>query len=98
MCRECWKQYHNAAIDTPEIRKVAKDIKMFLVKFPTGAGLHIVLDDWNLKTSDIEWCLQHGYEFGWSAEAQAIALHLQKMSFSERASTMALVAGYWQAP
>jgi hypothetical protein len=96
MCENCWHKEGSPAIETPKVRRLAADIRGFLKEFPGGGGLHIVLDDWNLKRAHIRWCQREGQEYGWNALADRVAAQMLKMSAAQRASALALAEDYWR--
>lgn len=50
---------------------------------PTWGSLHIVLEDWNLATHHVEWCLGYAQAKG-DAEGAELAQILLGMSKSQR--------------
>lgn len=59
MCRGCWNHYGSSTALPKEAPSAIDLITEIYNSSEGGAGgnLHIVLDDWNLETEHIEWCL-----------------------------------------
>lgn len=100
MCETCWVDYYGrAAIDTSEVREVARAVARLYEADPVGGRAHIVTDDWNLRDSDIETCIAGPHWSDNDPVATERAMHaLQLMltlSEEERASALALQSGYW---
>lgn len=95
MCKGCWKQYGSPQLSSLLVRETAQQIKEFYIKQPVGGYFHIVLDDWNLQNSYVEFCLK---ENSYPRNALEIALgkNLQILSFKERASALALANDFWK--
>lgn len=49
-----------------------------------GGTLHIVLDDGNIETSSIQWCVDNSIKESNDQEALVIANELLKLSYSAR--------------
>jgi hypothetical protein len=56
MCGGCWNDYGNPKIDTPAVREAAKAVDDVYQHSCVGGNLHIVLDDWNIEDSNLEFC------------------------------------------
>jgi hypothetical protein len=56
MCYECWEEYGKPTIDTPIVRAAAEAVAKVYETSCTGGNLHIVLDDWNIKDGNLEFC------------------------------------------
>lgn len=89
MCLGCWEDEGCPRIDTPEVRALAalsKDV------YPFG-GFHIVVEDWNVEDSHIDYCLadESSTEF-----ERAWGRRLRALPYGERVSVLALADGFWQ--
>ena len=95
MCKGCWKQYGSPQISSLRVRETAQQIKEFYTEQPVGGHFHIILDDWNLADSSVEFCLKENRYTRNSLEI-ALGKNLQILSFKERASALALADGFWK--
>lgn len=89
MCHDCWVGY-----GSPKLRNNGVTLALSLLDelYDTslsGGDLHIVVDDWNLKDSNIEWCLSNTIKDDSSVEFELAHL-LLSMPLAERASAL-----YW---
>jgi hypothetical protein len=104
MCTECWEEYGEPMLRSPEIERTAELVKA-VYDHPEGSmggDLHIVLDDWNIETEHIEFCAgEIGRNDRASPELLAIESELVDlllpMSEEERASALGLAEGYGAA-
>lgn len=55
MCKWCWDKYKPVEV-SPLVKSVANLIKKIYAFHSAGGSLHIVLDDWNLDNSSLEFC------------------------------------------
>ncbi len=100
MCYGCWDEYGKPDIVNEKTEAALALVRQVYEAPRGGAGghLHIVLDDWNLENSSIEYCQQghsspdwHGPPMHWElteVEAQCAKAFLS-MTMAERASTLA---------
>lgn len=58
MCYGCWEEAGKPVIDTPAVRAAAQAAAEVYEHACTGGNLHIVLDDWNIEDSNLEFCSQ----------------------------------------
>jgi hypothetical protein len=98
MCIGCWIEAGSPRIINEATRQAAKLINDFyeLPGASSGGDAHIVIDDWNLEDSNIEYCIESAKknEFNNSDECQKACLvllvFLKTLSLEERYSAMAL--------
>lgn len=67
----------------PSVPDVLPMVKAYCAKNHTGYSLHAVLDDGNIRDSDIAWCLKRAEENG-DSEGARIAKLLALMSRTQR--------------
>ncbi|SRR5581483_441698 len=58
MCYGCWEDYGKPIIDTEAVSAAAAAVADVYEYACTGGNLHIVLDDWNVEDSDLDFCNQ----------------------------------------
>lgn len=83
MCANCYQEHFDGREPPPltePMRKVASTLRSFSEREPTGGGLHIVTDDWNLEDAHIAACVQAGL----TDEEFCIAGHLLRLTEDER--------------
>jgi hypothetical protein len=56
MCYGCWEGHDKPTIDTPLVRAAAVAAADVYEYSGAGGNLHIVLDDWNVEDSNLEFC------------------------------------------
>lgn len=56
MCAGCWAEAGSPKIDNEKTRAAAAAIDRVYEFSGAGGNLHIVVDDWNLEDSSLEWC------------------------------------------
>lgn len=107
MCQNCWTEYGSPSEITPAIRLTAAIIGELYEISSVGGNLHIVINDWNLDDSSVEWCkdrvlrIKKGIMEKYDdtdpeqleIESRIINL-LLPMTVSERGAVLALVDGY----
>lgn len=71
--------------ERPTIPKVLPLVKVYYAKPGNGTGgsLHIVLEDGNVETSHVQWCLERAQEQG-DEDGVALARLLLRMSRTQR--------------
>ena len=101
MCFECWRdQYNSSYIINDKTKKAVKLIKEVYKYHGAGGSLHIILDDWNLEDSHVDFCgkVISLNEYDDPPELLDAELKcyeaLKKMSIEERASALAIERGY----
>lgn len=100
MCYGCWAERGKPSKVTPEIIAAADAVKRLYEFSCVGGAAHVVTDDWNIEAHHIDSCIKHAKDH-WSdeipgaVEAALDALHLlRKLKINERATALALEAGY----
>ena len=93
MCRGCFETYGEPVIINERTIKAAKLIKAVYEYSCVGGGCHIVLDDWNIETDHVQWCLDNHHNYCESdeqvaAEKECLELFIT-LSKDERASALA---------
>ena len=58
MCYGCWEEAGKPQIDTPAVVDAAAAVEAVYEHSCVGGNLHIVLDDWNIEDSHLEFCSQ----------------------------------------
>jgi hypothetical protein len=113
MCSGCWEDYGKPELNSPEIQYALRAVQEVYEYSCVGGGLHIVLDDWNLEDSSVEWCAVHlespeHWEYlqrdkpdlasaQLAAERRCLAL-FQPLTVAERASVLARLDGFVDPP
>ena len=104
MCVDCWVDRGRPRIDSAPIRNAARLVEELFAARPTGGFLHIVVDDWNVEESMLDFCEREmrdavaGYKDYPQADCveEYRALHaLRVLPENLRTSALALAAGYW---
>ena len=104
MCYDCWASYGKPIIINGIINRLAKLIDVLYKYHGAGGGLHIIVDDWNLEDSHVEFCEQNIAKEEYiklcpktrlNTEKACIKL-LKSLSIQERASALALQRGFKQ--
>lgn len=57
MCDECWIGCESPKIENDKVLRALASIDALYRWCPTGGRLHIVTDDWNIETQQINWCV-----------------------------------------
>lgn len=103
MCINCYIEAGSPSIINDKTNKAAELIDAIYDQEDCGAGgyAHIVVDDWNLSDSDIDFCLDEATKkenkdiSDESCEVIIIALkYLKTLSEKERYSAMAIHSGF----
>ena len=104
MCECCWDEYGKPSIVNEKTEAALALVRQVYDAAGGGAGgnLHIVLDDWNIENSSIEYCQQGHSNPNWNGppmrweltevEAHCATAFLD-MTLKERASTLAKFDG-----
>ena len=100
MCIGCWERHHAPTLDSPAIREAARLIGVVYEYHGAGGWLHVVVDDFNIETEHVQWCVEHAHDYPSEtleedAACRACAAALLKLSVPERASALAMHDGYW---
>lgn len=102
MCYECYKSAGSPTIVNDKTKKAAELINRIYEQEGCGAGgyAHIVVDDWNLDDSSIDFCINdinNGYS-GISEEGKMACydclIYLKQLSEDERYSAMAISCNF----
>jgi len=94
MCDACWDEAGRPQIQNARVRAAAESIGPVYQESPVGGNLHIVLDDWNVDDSDLDFCERDAENGLTAAERECIDLFRQ-LSVPERMSALALQDGMW---
>ena len=105
MCDSCWREYGSPKIDTVKTRAAAEAVKTLYDCNFLGGFMHIVVDDWNLATNHIEWCLgiaqeqNDDYAHLNTPGAREASLQVGRLFLGlnekERAAALGLADGFW---
>ena len=90
MCRSCWDEAGQPAIDTPEVRRAVRLIEDVFHESGVGGKLHIVIDDWNVEQEHLDFCAGRVVT---EAERRCHGA-LNELSEAERMSALALHGGF----
>ena len=100
MCVDCWKELGSPTIVNDKTIIAARLIAYVYEHCGVGGGAHIVLDDWNLEDSSIDFCLGYIYSdshkdvsAGQIVAEEGCLRTLREMTVEERASALALYKG-----
>jgi hypothetical protein len=108
MCQGCWKERGSPSLTNDKIKAAAELIAGVYEHHGCGGGLHIIVDDWNLEDSSLQFCEDYIEKPEYRAsrndevtderlEAERACLRaLKAMTEEERASALALYDGYVQ--
>lgn len=102
MCENCYHEEYGAPTGITEKAVLAASLIRQLYQYaPTGGRCHIVVDDWNLEDSNIQFCRDAIAAEKQSKGVTQELLHeenllglLADMPISERAVSLALADGY----
>ena len=101
MCENCYIDYGSPQIDNERVRVAAQKIGFVYGHNPLGGNLHIMLDDWNLGTDDLDWYAQNIEDNPWKgtpeqqkAERECLEA-MGGLSEEEQASALGLHWGMW---
>jgi len=98
MCYGCYEEAGKPAIVNERTKKAAELIEEVYEQYDCGTGgyAHIVVDDWNLDDSSIDFCINAANEgdYDISENGKQACLnclnYLKELSEDERYSTMAI--------
>jgi len=101
MCYACYKKYGEPSIVSEATLKAAELVYAVYEFSSVGGNAHIVLDDFNIEDSSIDWCLTEGLQTN-IHEHDAGQLQIEReclecfkaMTVAERASTLAICEGW----
>lgn len=101
MCQNCWVEEGSPSIINHRTKRAAVLVERLYETEHCGAGgiAHIVTDDWNVRDSDIEYCINDANsDYEGSKEALQAALKvlnyfLKRLSINERYSALAIYDG-----
>lgn len=91
MCKGCWEEAGSPTIMNEKVQEAIELARIVYDTNGAGGGLHIVLDDFNIEDSDIEWCLEEGIRDNDNTDAETerdLAQLLLTMTLEERASAI----------
>ena len=102
MCYGCYQEAGKPAVINEKTKRAAELINEIYEQDDCGAGgyAHIVVDDWNLDDSDIDFCINEANkgEYDISEEGKLACLNclhfLKDLSEDERYSAMAIADGF----
>lgn len=92
MCVGCWKGAGSPKSAKESVRQTTAAVEEVYEESAVGGNLHIVLDDYNVCDSDLDWC---GLKPLTLAEQECLRL-LRGLSLQERTAAIALYDGFWQ--
>lgn len=105
MCYSCYEDAGCPNIVNEKTKKAAELIKYLYEQDGCGVGgyAHIVVDDWNLEDSSIDWCILEAEKGAYEhipEESRIVCIDvlnfLKELTESERYSTMAIADGFIQ--
>ena len=56
MCRRCWDEAGQPSINTSGVQRAARRIREVYEEDALGGNMHVVIEDWNVRQSDLDWC------------------------------------------
>lgn len=97
MCKACYEESGSPKIINDKTRKASELIKAVYEFNLVGGNCHLVLDDFNLEDSAIDWCLKEGITSNvhehnaeqLKTEVECL-LFLKTLTLDERTSAMAM--------
>jgi hypothetical protein len=92
MCKSCWIEHGSPKINNEKVIKCQKIIKRIYEDHCTGGNLHVIVDDFNIDDSSIEYFNKEDLT---ETEREFIDL-FKDMTIDERASALALYSGYFK--
>lgn len=104
MCYGCWEEAGKPEIDTPAVRLAARRVESLRQRSEVGGHLHIVVDDWNLEDSHMDFCRKKISANRLTTDSrlhQAEVRCLESfadLTETERCSALALSEGFWVLP
>ena len=101
MCYSCYKEYGCPAIVNEATKHAAKLVEQVYEWSCVGGNAHIVLDDFNIEDSSIDWCLKDATSLNIRDACQEqldvereCLLAFKSLTIEERASALALFEGW----
>lgn len=102
MCLGCYQEHGSPAIVNNRTKEAARAVARVFERSPAGGNLHIVIDDWNLEDSSLDFCrnaiLTTERDGGGDEESLAVQLEcvelLRALSLEERVSALAIQRGF----
>jgi len=92
MCKGCWSGYGSPKIITEKVT-MAQGLLMALYEaHGAGGNLHILVDDFNIKDSDVDWCGTFELD---DVERPVIDL-FKSMTVDERGSALAMFENWFE--
>lgn len=88
MCYGCYKDFGEPQVFAPNTGSLA----VLASRIDPSGGLHIVIEDWNIESEHIQWCLDNVKDL--TADERIFAYEMLKLTMDERATVMALAEGY----
>lgn len=102
MCEDCWSKYGKPTIDNQLVRQLRDAIEIVYGFNPAGGSLHIILDEWNIEDSSIEFCERYIAENPTTVDEDSFYRHvlslLREATLEERASALAMYHGFTPQP
>lgn len=104
MCYACWEEAGCPVYDVADVHLAASAVKELYRFCCVGGHLHIVVDDWNVDDSNLDFCQEciDKNEDGQQESILAIEREclklLRPLTPSERLSALALEEGFWGKP
>lgn len=102
MCQNCYETAGSPQIVNENTTTAAELVKQVYKFSCVGGNLHIVLDDWNLEDSDIEFCSKQIASGGYGdCSQEQLTIERQccdafaAMTMKERASALAIADRYF---
>lgn len=101
MCYNCYEEHGSPKIVSKGTEKAAKLIAMVYEGAGAGGNAHIVVDDFNIKDRDSDWCLEVAIsENKFDTEPGQLDIErecleaMKELSVPERASALAIYEGW----
>lgn len=92
MCQDCWESEGSPKIATPNVLKAVGLLGELSYDEAHDGPLHILVADWNIDDESAVFCFN---EAGEGHICSALAEAMVSLSTAERASVLAINAGYW---
>lgn len=91
MCSSCWFDHGEPRIDNEGVRRAEATLGPLYDRHPVGGGLHVIMDDWNVRDSDIVFASENPLD-----EIERACLDaFRPLSEDERISALALNDRFW---
>lgn len=100
MCYSCYEDYGKPTLVTPEIQEAAWLVEKVYEFSAVGGNLHIVVDDWNIEDSSLDFCDRYIDAEGYDCPQAQIKAELacldafRKLSVPHRAAALAIHEGF----